>query len=336
MTDWIKGRELLEAPYRLTRRDIFNAVIDGSLDPHDKEGRRVFPNDELDKKYERLLALRIDLDEAKERFLKIYEERIADRKLELDHGFVGNRAPDIKTYIEIELPRLRQEESQILQERPAQIEKLENELAWAWKDLDLSPKQHEALMERLLDVWYLKDEVELFLEAKSQKQSVAATKSSDLTVPPGTQWKDIEITLVSDDTVRIKTPDWERRLTYHQLGFADKRKADEPIKPWRLLKIIAQNNGIISRENLKYDPTIPDTAKRLNTHLKKLFGIDDSIYLGHYKREKGYKTKIRFTNRTCTQPYEDEVIEGPDEIKGIFDQAQDFRPAHTEKKSHAE
>jgi hypothetical protein len=354
MTKWIRGRKLLDPPYNLTESDLFEAVIDGSLVPLDKQGRRVFPNDDLEKKYERLLALQLDLDEAEERFLKSDEDRIADRKLELDHGFVGNIAPDIKTYIEadrklesepesvryrapdlktykeIELPRLRQKESQIRLEYPAQIEKLENDLApnRVWKDMDSGPAQQEALMERLLDVWYLKDEVDSFCRAASQKHSVAATKPPKLKVSPVTQWKDIKITLLYDETVRIKTPDWEEPFDFSGLGISHKRNPKKATRLWTLLKLFAQNAGFISRDNPDYDRTLPDTAKALNKRFKELFGINDSIYQGHYKKEKGYRTKIFFSDQTSVLfpdargPSQNQatgtpskIIEGKDEIK---------------------
>ena len=137
------------------------------------------------------------------------------------------------------------------------------------------------------------------LQDKPQK------KKNRFNCSPGTKWEDIKITLISDsrddsyrDAVRIKTPDWEERYTYAELGLSDKRKGDEPTNLWILLKTFAINNGFISRSNTDYDPHLPETAKRLNAHLKKLFGIDESIYVAHYKKEKAYRTKIQFSNQT--------------------------------------
>ncbi len=115
---------------------------------------------------------------------------------------------------------------------------------------------------------------------------------------PETKWEDIKITLVSDDTVRIKTPQGEGRFTYHELGMSDKRSGDKPKIIWELFKIFSKNQGRISSDNPKYDPRLPDTAKRLNRHLKDLFEIKDSIYKGHYRKMKRYETKIIFSNQT--------------------------------------
>ncbi len=141
---------------------------------------------------------------------------------------------------------------------------------------------------------------------------------------PGTKWENITITLVANDMVRIKTPQGEGRFTYHELGLSDKRKGDEPKKAlWGLFKLFAEKNNFISRENIEYDPMLPDTAKRLNAHLKKLFGIQDSIYKGHYKKEGGYRTKIKFSD-----PRQSTIIsksadkdENAQYIKEIFQEA---------------
>jgi len=114
----------------------------------------------------------------------------------------------------------------------------------------------------------------------------------------GTKWEDITITLIVNDTVRIETPQGEGRFTYHDLGMKDKRKGNQPTILWELVRLFAKNNGFISSQNPNYDPKLPDTAKRLNYHLQKHFGINESIYTGHYKKEKGYRTKIKFYDRT--------------------------------------
>jgi hypothetical protein len=115
---------------------------------------------------------------------------------------------------------------------------------------------------------------------------------------PGTRWSDITITLLSNEMVRIKTPKGEQRLTYHELGMKDRRAGDRPTLLWVLLKLFAESKGFISSKSRNFDRALPDTAKRLNDHMKKLFRIDESLYVGHYKKEKGYRTKIIFLNNT--------------------------------------
>ena len=135
------------------------------------------------------------------------------------------------------------------------------------------------------------------LAKKAEKQSFSVGKKL-FTCGSGTKWDAVTITLVADDTVRITTPKTKKRYTYHELGMNDKRSADRPTMLWELLKLFAQRTGVIHSENVKYDPKLPDTAKRLNNHLKNLFGIDESIYRGHYRKEKAYITKIKFEDET--------------------------------------
>ena len=114
---------------------------------------------------------------------------------------------------------------------------------------------------------------------------------------PGTTWQDVTITLLAHDLVRIKTPEGEDRVTYHQLGMADKRKGDTPTILWETLKVLLINKGTVSRENIEYNSKLPDNFKRLNNHLKELFQIDESAF-PHYKKEKGYKAKFNCRNDT--------------------------------------
>ena len=115
---------------------------------------------------------------------------------------------------------------------------------------------------------------------------------------PSTKWEDVKITLVDDDVVKIETPQGGGRFSYHELGLSDRRSANKPKILWFLFKLFAQNNGCVSSTNIKYDPKLPDTAKRLNKHLQTTFDIHESIFIDHYKTKKGYKTKIFFSDQT--------------------------------------
>ncbi|MGD0827804.1 MAG: hypothetical protein ABSA09_06920 [Desulfobaccales bacterium] len=167
--------------------------------------------------------------------------------------------------------------------------------------IDLPDTEEVIISAKDLDKCFFSfDDVEPLLGVQSQKQSISGEQSQKL-CKPGTRWEDIEITLLSNEMVRIKTPAREERYTYAELGLSDKRKGDAPTLLWGLLKLFAQNNGFISRENPKYDARLPNSAKRLNEHLRKLFGIDESLYTAHYKKERGYRTKIIFSNETFPQ-----------------------------------
>lgn len=128
----------------------------------------------------------------------------------------------------------------------------------------------------------------------------AQTKGTDkFGCPVGTKWEDIKITLIDDDTVRLETPNVNGRYSYHDLGMSDKRSGNRPTVIWVLLKLFAKYQGEISRNSdVDYDPKLTDNVKRLNKHLKGLFGIDDTIFLAHYKKNGAYKTKIFFSDQT--------------------------------------
>lgn len=115
-------------------------------------------------------------------------------------------------------------------------------------------------------------------------------------VPDGTKWEDISISLLAHDMVSVKTLQDEGRFTYHTLGMVDGRKGDQPTEIWNLLKVFAVKGGYLSSGSVSIND-LPGKAKRLNSHFKKLFGINESIFTGHYKKEKGYRTRIRFDSK---------------------------------------
>ena len=180
------------------------------------------------------------------------------------------------------------------------IKKLEKKLApdRVWKNLDLGPAQQEALMDRLIECSYPAEQVEA-LHAKASDEQIAIEGDRPLIpCPPGTKWEEICITLVANDTVRIQTPHVEGRFQFSALGLQDKRKGDAPGMLWELLKVFAKNNGSITRTNIEYNRKLTDTAKRLNRRMKEIFGIRESIFKAHYKKERGYRTRIIFRDTT--------------------------------------
>jgi hypothetical protein len=145
--------------------------------------------------------------------------------------------------------------------------------------------------------WKLKQSDILKLEQKRHMQEIEQEKTV-FPCQPGTTWEDVTMILVAKNMLRIKTPQKEGLFTYHQLGLNDKRQGDRPTMLWSLLMLFAKSQGFISPKNTNYDPKLIDTAKRLDAHLRKIFAIDERIYQGHYKKEKGYRTRIKFEDRT--------------------------------------
>lgn len=127
---------------------------------------------------------------------------------------------------------------------------------------------------------------------------------------PDTKWDQIKIELIDDDAVWVETPQAKGRFSYSELGMAH-RRSGKPTHIWIYLKLFATHNGNLSGEieepvkrvlwrtyQLNYNEDLPYFAKRLNSHMKKLFNIKDSIYKYHYKKYKSYITKITFSLRT--------------------------------------
>ena len=130
----------------------------------------------------------------------------------------------------------------------------------------------------------------------------------------GTKWKDVKITLIANDTVRIETPQGKGRYTYHELGMADKRPGDKPKGVWVTLKLFASNQGIFPQENQKVnEKNLVEKAKHLNSHLKKLFGIKERIYKHFYKKLRRYETIIKFSDQTTS------YVPEPSQDKSPFD-----------------
>ncbi len=121
-----------------------------------------------------------------------------------------------------------------------------------------------------------------------------------LPCPDGTTWKQIEMTLVDNDTVRVKAPHGQTNLNYSELGMRDKRKTDSPILAWALLqKCFAPGGGRVSPHDMERPMSnLVKAAESLNRHLREAFGIQDSIFEAHYRRNHEYKLKFTIRDRT--------------------------------------
>jgi hypothetical protein len=174
-------------------------------------------------------------------------------------------------------------------------------------DLPEWEPQRKKILDGIMRQWASEDEFRryhtknnsVFLGVAESHQKQSFQNEKLLPCREGTKWEEVSITLVSNEMVRIKTPGGKDHFTYHQLGLQDKRRGDRHTMLWLWLKLFAVSEGFISSKTLpRYDPKLPDVAKRLNKKLQEVFGIQDSIYTGHFKRENGYRTKIKFENQT--------------------------------------
>ncbi len=112
--------------------------------------------------------------------------------------------------------------------------------------------------------------------------------------PKGANWKDVQISFMNSDTVRVKTHDKEQVVTAGEAGFSDGRNG-RTNSQWRLLETCAKKKLIekpVVRTAYKESSTSPamgiarhqsgsDVEKqkeRLDTGLQTYFGISDLAF----------------------------------------------------------
>jgi hypothetical protein len=162
-----------------------------------------------------------------------------------------------------------------------------------------SGEEFRDVLNSIVNADYKATEIEEFKRRFGLKNRSETDGKAIFPCDSGTKWNDIKITLISDDVVEIKTPLGTGKFSYRQLHMADNRTRERKSNMlWELLKLFAKSHRRIEPTNEKYDPTLPDTAKRLSKHLQGLFDIHETIFTGHYKAKGCYETKIIFSDKT--------------------------------------
>lgn len=117
-------------------------------------------------------------------------------------------------------------------------------------------------------------------------------------------WEDIEIVLISHDTVEIKMGQHSKKLTFQQLGMANKQNPEKPKKVWEALKVFANLNGTFPNQDYPEAQleNAKDRVKDLNKDLKHFFNIQDNIYKEHYKKNHCWSIKFRISSRLEMNP----------------------------------
>lgn len=109
----------------------------------------------------------------------------------------------------------------------------------------------------------------------------------------GLQWRDVTITFVSNDSIRVAAKGVSKRFTFSEIGFKDGRKGDLPNALWDFLHLLARMEGTFSWADKGRRPTNA-TAKnvsKLRKKLKSLMGLDDDPFLP-YSKSGGYRCKF--------------------------------------------
>ncbi len=150
-------------------------------------------------------------------------------------------------------------------------------------------------------------ELVALVKKKSNKDKITGQFKKDETkVFPckiGTKWKDIKITLISDEAVMIETPSGSRRYHFSELTMKDGRKGDVPTTSWEMLKYFCEYSGRISSTtsidrilSLRFR-NLSKSVSDLNIKLQNIFGIPESFCKKYNKRD-GWVAKCIFNDNT--------------------------------------
>ena len=115
--------------------------------------------------------------------------------------------------------------------------------------------------------------------------------------PNGTEWKDVTITLIANDSVEVSIEGKKERLSYHELGFSDKRRGDGPNNLWKFFIILIKSDGEINTSSGVFHMTSSSDASRFNKHMQSIFGITQSVF-PNYKKKKAYRATFKTSDRT--------------------------------------
>jgi hypothetical protein len=114
---------------------------------------------------------------------------------------------------------------------------------------------------------------------------------------PKTKWEQIEMSLLpAGDKFMIKSPLGRGYYDHIDLKLNDKRtKSERPNDLWKFLKILARMDGFFSLQGVEDYEELSSKAKRLDWHLKQLFGINERSYKDRCNKIGGYKTKFKIS-----------------------------------------
>jgi hypothetical protein len=130
-----------------------------------------------------------------------------------------------------------------------------------------------------------------FVLGRSVKRGIPDTPSCSFPTPEGAHWKDVNIEIISNESVRIRVMGVTKIYTAFDMGFRDRRRMDMMNRQWDLLVRFAEKNGVIQWEQRGGERSIYKIIQRLKETLKLFFRIDGSP-IHNYQRSVGYRTKF--------------------------------------------
>lgn len=120
-----------------------------------------------------------------------------------------------------------------------------------------------------------------------QRRLNDASSVRRITLPPGTRWGQLTLTLTSAETLVCSTPGWSGQVDPGELGMKSKKNG-RPTVAWAVLVAIARLNGVLPSGDAKMKNTVEKQKQTLAANLRRAFGIDeDPLPWDH--RQRAYK-----------------------------------------------
>jgi len=115
--------------------------------------------------------------------------------------------------------------------------------------------------------------------------------------PEGTPWENIEIEVISNDSIRVRVGDIIKRYSGFDIGFTDERKGDLLDHQWGLLQLFAEKNGEVSTHTIGYKSDLKKPIQTLNRRLRLFFQMNSNP-INRYSRESGWTTKFKISDKS--------------------------------------
>jgi hypothetical protein len=114
--------------------------------------------------------------------------------------------------------------------------------------------------------------------------------------PPGTKWQDIQIEIVSKDSIRVRVAKITKTYSAFHIGFTDHRRGDMLNKQWDLLETFAVNDGTLDWDDTKgFKRPTSKRIETLNKLFRLLFGISSNPILP-YEKGVGWVAKFQISD----------------------------------------
>ena len=165
---------------------------------------------------------------------------------------------------------------------------------------DQRPSDTDVIVESIRSLTEKVDELNSTLR---QTEAPLVTKEAEATkslLPPikASSWDEVQITFVSNESIRIQAGDLDKPFSYAELGFKDGRKVDTPDTRWRTLQKLAQHGEISWKTDT--DQKIRNIAQKaiqdIRKKLKEITGLEDDPF-EPYRKVKAYRPKFKLVDK---------------------------------------